>query len=205
MFIKLGGDIVQLSRIVAFHKTMGDPTRIRIIYLLSKGPLHGQAIAGKLGLTPPTITHHLHKLKDINLVYTRRDKNTIYYYLNERVLKHQAQTLENIIDEKGVLEEMDEVKDTKSEHYKVINNFFSADGKLKSIPAQRKKKLIIFEHLIKGLKKGVKYEEKEINQYIKQFHDDYATIRREFITNQYMYRENGIYEVNPSEMWAKID
>lgn len=205
MFIKLGGDIVQLSRIVAFHKTMGDPTRIRIIYLLSKGPLHGQAIAGKLGLTPPTITHHLHKLKDINLVYTRRDKNTIYYYLNERVLKHQAQTLENIIDEKGVLEEMDEVKDTKSEHYKVINNFFSADGKLKSIPAQRKKKLIIFEHLIKGLKKGVKYEEKDINQYIKQFHDDYATIRREFITNQYMYRENGIYEVNPSEMWAKID
>ncbi|MBN6889255.1 hypothetical protein ACUXCC_004523 [Cytobacillus horneckiae] len=196
---------MQLSRIVAFHKTMGDPTRIRIIYLLSKGPLHGQAIAGKLGLTPPTITHHLHKLKDINLVYTRRDKNTIYYYLNERVLKHQAQTLENIIDEKGVLEEMDEVKDTKSEHYKVINNFFSADGKLKSIPAQRKKKLIIFEHLIKGLKKGVKYEEKEINQYIKQFHDDYATIRREFITNQYMYRENGIYEVNPSEMWAKID
>lgn len=205
MFTKLGGDIVQLSRIVAFHKTMGDPTRIRIIYLLSKGPLHGQAIAGKLGLTPPTITHHLHKLKDINLVYTRRDKNTIYYYLNERVLKHQAQTLENIIDEKGVLEEMDEVKDTKNEHYKVINNFFSADGKLKSIPAQRKKKLIIFEHLIKGLKKGVKYEEKEINQYIKQFHDDYATIRREFITNQYMYRENGIYEVNPSEMWAKID
>ncbi|WP_433957661.1 metalloregulator ArsR/SmtB family transcription factor [Cytobacillus horneckiae] len=196
---------MQLSRIVAFHKTMGDPTRIRIIYLLSKGPLHGQAIAGKLGLTPPTITHHLHKLKDINLVYTRRDKNTIYYYLNERVLKHQAQTLENIIDEKGVLEEMDEVKDTKSEYYKVINNFFSADGKLKSIPAQRKKKLIIFEHLIKGLKKGVKYEEKEINQYIKQFHDDYATIRREFITNQYMYRENGIYEVNPSEMWAKID
>ncbi|NRG45300.1 metalloregulator ArsR/SmtB family transcription factor [Bacillus sp. CRN 9] len=196
---------MQLSRIVAFHKTMGDPTRIRIIYLLSKGPLHGQAIAGKLGLTPPTITHHLHKLKDINLVYTRRDKNTIYYYLNERVLKHQAQTLENIIDEKGVLEEMDEVKDTKSEHYKVINNFFSADGKLKSIPAQRKKKLMIFEHLIKGLKKGVKYEENEINQYIKQFHDDYATIRREFITNQYMYRENGIYEVNPSEMWAKID
>lgn len=65
---------MQLNRLVAFHKTMGDPTRIRIVYLLSKGPLHGQAIAGKLGLTPPTITHHLHKLRDINLVYTRREK-----------------------------------------------------------------------------------------------------------------------------------
>lgn len=51
----------------------------------------------------------------------------------------------------------------------------------------------------------MKYEEKEINEYIKNFHDDFATIRREFITNQYMYRENGIYEVNPPEMWAKIE
>ncbi|HYK74516.1 MAG TPA: DUF2087 domain-containing protein, partial [Pseudoneobacillus sp.] len=37
------------------------------------------------------------------------------------------------------------------------------------------------------------------------YHDDYATIRREFIINQYMYRENGVYELNPVEMWAKID
>lgn len=88
---------------------------------------------------------------------------------------------------------------------KVLDAFIQTDGKLKSIPAQRKKKLIIFEHMVKGLKKGVKYEEKEINEYIKNFHDDFATIRREFITNQYMYRENGIYEVNPPEMWAKIE
>ncbi|MEK4199387.1 DUF2087 domain-containing protein [Cytobacillus sp. FSL K6-0265] len=193
---------MQLNRLVAFHKTMGDPTRIRIVYLLSKGPLHGQAIAGKLGLTPPTITHHLHKLRDINLVYTRREKNTVYYYLNEKIILHQAVTLEKIISQKEELEEMEQdYAYTK----KVLDAFIQTDGKLKSIPAQRKKKLIIFEHMVKGLKKGVKYEEKEINEYIKNFHDDFATIRREFITNQYMYRENGIYEVNPPEMWAKIE
>ncbi|WP_461610447.1 DUF2087 domain-containing protein [Cytobacillus kochii] len=193
---------MQLNRIVAFHKTMGDPTRIRIVYLLSKGPLHGQAIAGKLGLTPPTITHHLHKLRDINLVYTRREKNTVYYYLNEKIILHQAVTLEKIISQKEELEEMEQ---DNAYRKKVLDTFIQTDGKLKSIPAQRKKKLIIFEHMVKGLKKGVKYEEKEINEYIKNFHDDFATIRREFITNQYMYRENGIYEVNPPEMWAKIE
>jgi DNA-binding transcriptional ArsR family regulator len=81
---------MQLNRLVSFYKTMGDPTRIRIVFLLAKGPLHGQAIAGKLGLTPPTITHHLNKLRDINLVYQRRDKNTVYFYLNESVLKQQS-------------------------------------------------------------------------------------------------------------------
>jgi hypothetical protein len=59
--------------------------------------------------------------------------------------------------------------------------------------------------LVKGLEMGKKYTEKEINEYIKKFHDDYATIRRELIIHQFMYRENGIYELNPPELWAKID
>ncbi|KAB2335206.1 metalloregulator ArsR/SmtB family transcription factor [Bacillus mesophilum] len=191
---------MQLNRIVAFHKTMGDPTRIRIVHLLAKGPLHGQAIAGKLGLTPPTITHHLNKLKDINLVYQRRDKNTIYFYLNESVLQHQAKALVKMLEEEEELTLM-----ANDDAAKVIKNFFAADGTLKSIPAQRKKKLIIFEHLMQGFKIGEKYEEKEVNEYIKKYHQDYATIRREFIINQYMYRDNGIYEVNPKEMWAKSE
>jgi predicted transcriptional regulator len=192
---------MQLNRLVSFYKTMGDPTRIRIVFLLAKGPLHGQAIAGKLGLTPPTITHHLNKLRDINLVYQRRDKNTVYFYLNESVLKQQSSVLAKLADK----EEVKKMEELNIENQKVIDNFFTSDGKLKNIPAQRKKKLMVFEHLLNGLKMGKKYEEKELNEYIKQFHEDYATIRREFIINHYMYRENGIYELNPPEMWAKIE
>ncbi len=201
MIIEMGHAFMQLNRLVAFYKTMGDPTRIRIVFLLAKGPLHGQAIAGKLGLTPPTITHHLNKLREINLVYQRRDKNTVYFYLNESVLKHQSGVLAKLADK----EEVKKMEEQNSENQKVIENFFTRDGKLKNIPAQRKKKLMVFEHLIKGLKMGKKYEEKELNEYIKQYHEDYATIRREFIINHYMYRENGIYELNPQEMWAKIE
>ncbi|AND39141.1 metalloregulator ArsR/SmtB family transcription factor [Cytobacillus oceanisediminis] len=192
---------MQLNRLVAFYKTMGDPTRIRIVFLLAKGPLHGQAIAGKLGLTPPTITHHLNKLREINLVYQRRDKNTVYFYLNESVLKHQSGVLAKLADK----EEVKKMEEQNIESQKVIENFFTKEGKLKNIPAQRKKRLMVFEHLIKGLKMGKKYEEKELNEYIQQYHEDYATIRREFIINHYMYRENGIYELNPPEMWAKIE
>jgi biotin operon repressor len=192
---------MQLDRLVAFHKTMGDPARIRIIALLSNGPLHGQAIAGKLGLTPPTITHHLNKLKAINGIYQRRDKNTIYYYVNESVIKQQAEVLIDMFDKKEG--EMEEMLEMHNEKQKVIENFITKEGKLKNIPAQRKKKLFIFEHIASGLKMGEKYPENELNEYIKKFHEDYATIRREFIINHFMYRENGIYELNPREMWAK--
>jgi hypothetical protein len=192
---------MQLDRLVAFHKTMGDPARIRIIALLSKGPLHGQAIAGKLGLTHPTITHHINKLKDINAIYQRRDKNTIYFYVNESVIKQQAKVLISLFDKKEG--EMEEMLEMHNEKQKVIENFITKEGKLKNIPSQRKKKLFIFEHIASGLKMGKKYPEKELNEFIKKFHEDYATIRREFIINHFMYRENGIYELNPREMWAK--
>lgn len=191
---------MQLDRLVAFHKTIGDPTRIRIISLLAAKPWNGQALAGKLGLTAPTITHHLKKLREINVVYERREKNTIYFYLNKSVITHQADALIKLFQfEKGE----DEVEVTNEEAAKIIDNFIGADGKLKNIPAQRKKKLIIFRHIVKGLKEGKKYEEKELNDYIKRYFDDYATIRREFIINHFMYRENNIYELNPEEMWAK--
>ncbi|MGF6951347.1 biotin operon repressor [Neobacillus sp. B4I6] len=195
--------MIQLDRVVAFYKTMGDPTRIRIVAILAKGPLHGQAIAGKLGLSAPTITHHLKKLRDIHVVYDRRVKNTIYFYLNESLINQQAKVFTELLEKKG--KELDEMVESSIERQKIIENFFMKNGKLNNIPAQRKKKLIVFEHMVRGLKIGEKYEEKQLNEYIKQFHDDYATIRREFIINHYMFRENGIYELNPEEMWAKLD
>ncbi|EPY12172.1 ArsR family transcriptional regulator [Paenibacillus alvei A6-6i-x] len=85
----------------------------------------------------------------------------------------------------------------------VIRNFFSKEGKLKNIPSQLKKKLIILEHMVTNLESGRRYSEKEINEYIKAYHEDFATIRREFIMHQFLFREKEIYELNPQEMWAK--
>src|SRR5687767_11738274 len=118
---------MQLDRIVAFHKAMGDPTRIRIVALLASGPLHGQAIAGKLGLTPPTITHHIKKLRDINVIFERREKNTLYFHLNESLIKQQAKTLGKLIEKKeGEVEAMIQ---QNMERQKVIENFITKDGK----------------------------------------------------------------------------
>lgn len=85
----------------------------------------------------------------------------------------------------------------------VLRNFFTQDGKLKHIPSQLKKKLIVLEHLVAELEKGRPYAEKELNTILKNFHPDFATLRRELIMHQYMFRENEVYEMNPREMWAK--
>jgi len=190
---------MQLSRLVHFHKTLGDPTRIRILALLREGPLHGQAIAGKLGLKPPTITHHMTKLREIGVITERREKNTIYFSLNTKKLEYSASAIIKLVTNPTRNEE---IKANEEERHKVLSNFFTPTGALISIPAQRKKRLIVLEHIVKGLKVGVVYNEKEINDYLKQFHEDYATLRRELVMNHFMFRDKNQYELNPPEFWA---
>lgn len=192
---------MQLDKMVNYHKALADPTRMRMLFLLSQGELNGQTLAGKLNLSQPTVTHHASKLRAAGLIKERRERNTVYFRLNAELIKqHAAATVQFIFgkgDEAAMNAEVNEGMEAS-----VQRNFFAKDGRLRQIPAQYKKKLIVLKLLAGQLEPGRKYEERELNVWIKQFHDDFATIRREFIMHQFMYRENDVYELNPPEMWT---
>lgn len=192
---------MQLEKIVGYHKALADPTRLRMLLLLSKGEMHGQALAEKLNLSQPTVTHHASKLRTAALIKERRDKNTVYFTLNPEFIREGGEASLRFIFDKGAHEMEVESKEQNLKE-SVIRNFFAKDGRLRQIPAQYKKKLIALQYIVEQLKPGVVYSEKEINEFIKQYHDDYATIRREFIMHQFMYRENDKYELNPREIWT---
>ncbi|GGN97700.1 DUF2087 domain-containing protein [Saccharibacillus kuerlensis] len=89
----------------------------------------------------------------------------------------------------------------------VVRNFLDKEGRLTSIPAQLKKKLIILEHLAEKLEPERVYEEAEINAFIRLYHEDYATIRREFIVQGFMARENERYIRTPrtaARRWEEL-
>jgi predicted transcriptional regulator len=193
---------VQLEKIVNYHKALADPTRLRLLLLLSQGEMHGQALAQKLNLSQPTVTHHASKLREAALIKERRDKNTVYFKLNPEFITSGAEASLQFIFSKGAVN-MEEESPENSLKESVLRNFFSKDGRLRQIPAQYKKKLIALEFLVEKLELGRVYTEKEMNEFIKQFHEDFATIRREFIMHQFMYRENDKYELNPREIWTR--
>lgn len=188
---------LQLNRILDYYKALADINRLRIVLLLAVGPLSGQEIAHKLGLSPATVTHHMNQLRNAALVKGVRDKNTINFHLVDGAILERAEEL---------LRRVETVRfNNMPERQKVIKNFFDAEGRLKSIPTQRKKRMFVFEHMLAELEPGRSYTEQEINEFIERFHDDYCTIRREFIINHYMYREDNIYTLNPQELWAPIE
>ena len=198
--------MMQLDKIVNYHKALADPTRIRMLILLSEGEMTGQELAEKLYLSPATITHHAGKLRAVSLIHERRDKNAIYFSLDQYFLKQYEGSLQALLAKpaNNAAKEV-EPMDEKNERLKasVLRNFFTAEGKLKHIPAQLKKKRIVLESLAEKLEEGRSYSEKELNAFIKAYHPDFATIRREFIMHAYLYREQEIYERNPREMWER--
>lgn len=60
-------------------KALGDPTRIRILHLLSHHEHSVNEIAEKLSLLQSTVSHQLRFLKNLRLVKYRRDGTTLYY------------------------------------------------------------------------------------------------------------------------------
>lgn len=92
------------------------------------------------------------------------------------------------------LERHSNQKTVKSPEEKVVGAFFE-DGKLKSIPAARSKRLHVLKHLVSKLDARKVYTEVEINDFLKPFHSDICTLRRELIINKLMVRSRGKYKV----------
>ncbi len=75
---------------------------------------------------------------------------------------------------------------------KVMGEFLQG-GRLRSIPVQRKKKDVVLRFLAEQFHPGRTYTEQDINFRLLDFHEDYATLRRELVDTKLMERENGIY------------
>lgn len=88
-----------LFRLAELFKVFSDPTRIRILYALSKSELCVQEIADALEMTQSAISHQLRVLKQSDLVKFRREGKTIYYSLaDDHVATIMAQGLDHVLE-----------------------------------------------------------------------------------------------------------
>ena len=70
--------------IVAFCKALGDETRQRILEILqTDGEKCVSDLVDAFNVSQPTISHHLHFLKQANLVTSRLEGKQIYYRVNQ--------------------------------------------------------------------------------------------------------------------------
>ena len=169
-------------------KCLSDMSRLRIVQSLTQGEMYTELLAERLAVTPSTVSFHMKKLEEAGIVVSRKEQYYTVYSLNRDVL---GATLLDVAASGP--EQVDEQQKREEEYrQKVIDTFFEY-GKLKSIPVQRKKKLICYEVIAEKFVPGKVYNEKELNEIISSVHEDYCTIRRDMIGEGILQRSKGEY------------
>ena len=150
--------------------------------------MYVERLAQRLELTPATVSFHLKKLMDAGAVSSRREQYYTMYSINKEVF--QCRILD-ILGEKSSDAQRQQEREARYRQ-RVLDSFFEY-GRLKAIPAQRKKERICLEEIAKELELGRPYPERELNQVLLRFHQDYCTLRRDMISEGILRREEGLY------------
>lgn len=94
---KLGMAITSFSRVSQVLSLAANDVRLKMLYLLKEeNELCVCDLADILEMTIPAVSQHLRKLKDGNILQTRRNGQTIYYSLKEEHLEIVKPLFEHI-------------------------------------------------------------------------------------------------------------
>jgi predicted transcriptional regulator len=184
------------SELLSFFKALADANRLKILGLLARESYSVEQLAEILQLRPSTVSHHLSRLSDVGLVSANAESYYNIYHLETEALEEKARRL--LAEE--TLPAMAADIDTDAYDRKVLKNFTTPDGRLKAFPAQRKKMEAILRYVLKAFKPGKRYSEKEVNELLSEYFEDYTTLRRELVEYRMLAREGG-----GGEYWLNED
>ena len=180
-----------------FFKALSDANRLKIVGLLSRQPQTVEQLAEILDLRASTVSHHLAVLASVGLVSARADS----YY---NVYRLETETLENMTRRMLSTRELQSAAeagvDLDAYDRKVLANFTYPDGRIKTIPAQRKKFEVILRYVLKEFVPGERYSEKAVNEKLSRYHEDTATLRRELVGYGWLKRRGG-----GGEYWRELE
>lgn len=186
--------------LLQFFKALANESRLKLVGILAQRECSVEELAALLNLKEPTVSHHLARLKELQLVILRPEGNTHFYRLNSDTL---------VALNKAVLNPDQQVtfaEPIQSELWedKVLRAYLEA-GRLKEIPASRRKRFVILKWLVRQFEPDTPYPERAVNELIQRYHPDSATLRRELIGYRLMQREQGLYRRLPETEWQETD
>ena len=109
--------MINLKKITKILKALADESRIRIVALLKKrNGLCVCEITEIIGLSQPTISSHLKKLQDAEIITYSKDGLWVKYGLDENMEKEVEQFLNSIVQ---ILGEDERIKSDVSRSFKI--------------------------------------------------------------------------------------
>jgi biotin operon repressor len=175
------------DELLGFFKALADANRLKIVGLLSHQAYSVEELSALLGLKPSTVSHHLARLAQAGLVSARAEGYYNMYQLEKKALEEKTRGLFS----RGDLNAAAVDVDLTAYDRKVVGDYSLRNGRLKTIPAQRKKLEAILRYVVQAFQPGRRYSERQVNGILSRFHEDTASLRRELVGYGLMKREGG--------------
>lgn len=86
----------KINEAAALMDMLSQPVRLRLLCILLEGEKSVLDLADLVQLSQPGMSHHLRKLREKDLVETRRDGQTIFYSLKGQEVKAVLKTLHGL-------------------------------------------------------------------------------------------------------------
>lgn len=173
---------------IRLFKCLSDKSRLQILKSLAIEDMYVERLAERLGITAPTVSFHLKKLADAGAVTSYKSQYYMMYSLKKEIFETR---ILDILREKSDEDALQAQRDADYRK-RVLDTFFEY-GKLKAIPAQRKKERIILDELVKAFAFDRVYSEREVNIILADYFDDFCTLRRDMISEKLLDRDAGGY------------
>lgn len=191
---------MEIEKSIEIMKALADSSRLQALNALMEKPQYVEELAHRLNLAVSTVSFHLKKLESVGLINKNKDQYYTVFSINDELFRLTLKELTSFNNiEKFIQDER--IKKYKE---KVLKSFIKK-GRLLALPVQHKKRLIILDEFAGKFKPGIIYDEKEIDNVIKQVYDDHCTIRRLLIEEGIMQREKQKYWIKKEKGIKKMD
>jgi|tagenome__1003787_1003787.scaffolds.fasta_scaffold20140301_2 hypothetical protein len=160
---------------------LADPARLKVVAALALGAGTIEEVSEASGLTLKDVALAARRLSRAGLVH--RDGHALALHTERfgaaaRAAAESAPAPEPLSS--------DPAEDA-------VLSAFVRDGRLVSIPAQRTKRRVVLEHIVRVFEPGVRYPEREVNALLAVWHADVAALRRYLVDEGLLTREAGVY------------
>lgn len=178
--------------LIAALKALSDPGRLRILGRLAGEPAAPEALAAELGMPLSAVVRHIRVLRSVGLVEPESAARGARLRLRLDALQGIGRSLDEL--EHGPdRSSPGSDADLPSDDERVIRGYLE-DGRLTTIPAQEKKRLVVIRWLRdRVFTEDREYPEKEVNQLLAAYHPDVATLRRYMVDTGLATRAAGLY------------
>lgn len=184
----------ELQALLYYAGLFTDQTTVRVIGALATSEQSTASLREIANLRPPDLSRLLDRLRWLGLINEQTNDGRTSYRLSENGLKRFGRAVQSVSKETFPQRQKSAVDLEEGEEWerKVLRNFFEGE-RLRELPASLKAFTVVLRWLVNQFEHDVRYHEREVNEILKRYHYDFATLRRGMIDAGLMRRENNIY------------